>query len=484
MDPTPPDPPDPPDRVPSPMELTIEDQTTSPLSPPMFSQSGTKRRLDGTADVPSEPAKRPTTDPPLTRNQTVYIHPSLVISPKTYSDTDKGPFIVHVSKVENDPSARTYLQAIKFGQFLFKNKIYNVIKDGVKKIGSNRVSVEFKSATEANNFLNNDILSNHKYTASIPSYNVTRMGLIKGIPIDWSMEELAESLEVPDGCGIVLKARRLNRKRVTDGQPSWVPTTAVVVTFKGQILPPRVFCYHTSLPVETYQLPTIQCMNCCRFGHVKAQCKSKPRCFRCSQPHPAESCDVPENKSTCIHCSGPHFALNKSCPEHSRQKSIKIIMSQDNVSYEEAASQFPSVRRSYADTSKIVTSQPSLLSQGQSLTPLPQKQSYRKTSVRPPLSHAPLSKGYDRQAHQNIINSCASSLPNGCALNQNPDPSIPSSRDILLDNLLSMLLDFLSSHSASLPHNVAQKLNQIPLAVNVRAVNSAVELSEHSTQET
>ncbi|KAL0850017.1 hypothetical protein ABMA28_006642 [Loxostege sticticalis] len=414
----------------------------------------------------------------------MYTHPSLVIAPKAYSDNDKGPFIVHVSQLENGPSSPTFIHPIRFGKFLVKNNIRNVSVDGVKKIGRNRLSIEFTSANAANSFMNNELLSVHKYVATIPTYNITRMGIIKGIPPDWTMDELAESLTVPDGCGILLKARRLNRKLMTEQGPSWVATQSVVVTFKGQVLPKRVFCFHNSIPVETYQLPTIQCMNCCRFGHVKAQCRSQPRCFRCAQPHSADNCTVQEDKATCLQCSGPHYALNRSCPEHSRQKLIKITMSQDNVSYEQAASLYPSVRRSYSDVTK--TSSPQHSSPApRPIQPAPSV-SYRKTMTRPsPRPQAPLGKSYDKQAHQAIIGDCASSLPNGCALNSNNLPSTNDDSENLLEMVLSLILRIVSSaQSGHLPSNVARKLSQLSQLsyLNSDEFNgSSVELPKHQT---
>ncbi|CAH2090165.1 unnamed protein product [Euphydryas editha] len=197
-----------------------------------------------------------------------------------------------------------------------------------------------------------------KYKASVPTYNITRIGLIKGIPVDWSMEELVESLELPSGCGAVMKARRLNRKNIQEGSVSWIPTQSVVLTFRGQILPNRVFSFHTSLPVETYKFPTIQCLNCCRFGHIKSQCRFKPRCYKCSQEHSGDSCDVTKENVTCLHCSGRHFTTQKDCPEYLRQIKINTDMSQDNISYMEASSGYPPVRRSYAEMAKEMFTPP------------------------------------------------------------------------------------------------------------------------------
>lgn len=36
------------------------------------------------------------------------------------------------------------------------------------------------------------------------------------------MDKLVESLELPSGCGKVVKARRLNRKNVSEGSITWI----------------------------------------------------------------------------------------------------------------------------------------------------------------------------------------------------------------------------------------------------------------------
>ena len=74
----------------------------------------------------------------------------------------------------------------------------------------------------------------HKYKVFIPIFGITRMGLVQDVPIEWSIQAFIESLELPSGCGPVLKARRLNRKQVVDGTTSWVPTQSVVLTIRAR----------------------------------------------------------------------------------------------------------------------------------------------------------------------------------------------------------------------------------------------------------
>lgn len=387
-----------------------------------------------------------------------YSHPSLA-KEREYSQCDDGPYIVHVSKVLPDPAASTSIRAIKIGQLLVCNGIKDIKSDGIKRIGRNRVSIEFSSFNAANDFLKNPILQSNNLIGTIPTYNFSRMGLVRGVPTDLSMEEFALSIVVPNGC-TVLKARRLNRKNRSERGVEWIPTNTVVLTFQGQKLPERVFSFHSSLPVENYQLPTIQCLKCCRFGHVRDQCRSAPRCFRCAQSHPGDECSVLESSSTCLFCSRPHFATFKNCSEHVRQQNIKNIMSKESISFQEASLRFPAKSRgSYADVTAEahISPSPSFPSQDSGLSPSPAPTSYKKSVFRSPRPRSPLARGYDRAAHQEIVNTPTSVSPNGCLLNFN------QSDDNIIDILISLLVNILSKYddSFSLPSNVAEKLFKI-----------------------
>lgn len=474
-------PPDPPDIWEVPMSPEVFPNSNSSQS------SGTKRRSDGGDHASSSKKTITSTEMASASIQGLYCSNAMVIGFKAYSPSDKGPFLVHVSRSEPDQSAGTTIRPIKFGQFLVHNKVQNICPDGVKKVGRNKISVEFRTFADANNFLDNPILTMSKYEVTIPTYNITKMGIVRQVPVDLSMEEFANSLSVPNFCGEVLKARRLNRKTINEGVVTWVPTQTVVLTFHSQILPSKVYSFHTSLAVEAYQYPTIQCLSCCRFGHIKAQCRSSPRCFKCSQPHTGDSCDVIEGKATCLHCSGQHFASSKTCPEQGRQRSIKLLMSQEGISYEEASNRFPRVNRSYAEVAQEMFSPPSSVSYPSSSIPNSPASissvSHKKTIFVPAVRQkkSSLGKAYDHQAHQSIVGNIPSSLPNGCALVNGSDVSQENG---LLEILITLIINLLSQNKTHLPSNVAQQLMQIiSLSCNNGSnVCSAVEQSK-STQE-
>lgn len=464
-----------------------------PPSPMLFSPIGsvaTKRRmLEGNRG----PIKKTIVDKESASAsiQTVYTHPSLtILGIRSYESTDGGPFIVHVTRVEPDPAAGTTIRPIKFGQFLFINKIENICHDGVKKVGRNKISIQFKTALGANKFLDNPMLKTYKYEAFIPTYNVTKMGIVRGVPVDWSMEEFVDSLQMPGFCTQILKARRLNKKNMVDGNIVWEPSQTVVLTFRGQELPTRVFSYYSSLLVENYQFPTIQCMNCCRFGHIKTQCRSQPRCYRCAQPHSGDGCSISETESTCFYCSAHHFTTSKSCPEQDRQKLIKMTMSRDSISYHEASSQVPKVGKSFNQVVKDSTIPAPPPQVVPSPVRLSSTQSYRKTDIRSPRPRAPLTKSYDKVAHGAIIANEASTLPNGYALQMNQSATSLSQEEPqnqLLVQLLTIIISMISQHSINLPPNVALMIAQLSSFIehnNYGPVsNPTVELQKSSSED-
>lgn len=389
-----------------------------------------------------------------------------------YSKDDKGPFSVHVSRVEPDPSAGYSIRLLKFAQLIHKNNIQGITQGGIQALGRNKISIEFKTAMEANDFVQCPLLIQNKFTAIIPRYQISRLGVVKNIPTDWTLEELVLGTKVPSRCGGVVKARRLNVKsRRDDGSVSWNPSTTVVLTFLGQVLPEKVYCYNSSLPVSVYQLPTIQCRSCCRFGHVQAQCRSKPRCYNCAQQHTGDSCDIPDERISCFLCrGGNHKAIDRNCPEHNRQKAIKIIMSEHNLSYTEASLRVPSSKIPYSEVVSQPYSQlqspPYNTTSSSRMSPdlFPSfsqpKTSYTKTVFRAPRSPPTLGKSYDTVAHNSITRSPSSSQPNGCALNRDPTPTV-SPNDNLIELLVCSLINIISKFNDALPNNVSILLQQL-----------------------
>jgi hypothetical protein len=375
-----------------------------------------------------------------------------------YKDSDVSPYVVHVQKEFISPNNKNTIQPVSFGHFLKKQNFKNIVNGSIKRIGRNRISMSFLNFEDANSFINNSVLSLNKYKAFIPTFNVTRMGIIRGVPSDWSDEEVMTNVSVPLGCGNILKIRRLKRKTTINEKVEFVPIETVVLTFDGQVLPRHVFLCYNALPVDIYIFPTIQCYNCCRYGHIKSSCRSNPRCFKCGQGHCGDNCSLDDEYFKCCLCLGSHVATSKNCPEFFRQKGIKETMAKSCISYSEALKLHPPVRKSYAD---IVITKPSQHNLNNSsinnnhLNKNSQITSYKKTTFLKPKSSPQISKGYDRAAHTALLKDFDfSSSENGCALiNTNSKTAL---HNLPVKELIIVLIQSLCQNNLmSLPSNAA-----------------------------
>lgn len=404
-----------------------------------------------------------------------------------YEHTDTAPYVVHIQKVSSTPNDNVSLHPVSFGRFLKNNTFRNIINGSLKKIGRNRLSLSFSDYTDANVFINDTRLTSNNFKVFIPSFLISRVGLIRGVPIDWSPEEIISNINVPLGCGNIIKVRRLNHKVTVNDNVTWKPTETVVLTFDGQVLPKRVYMCYTSLPVELYIYPTIQCYKCCRYGHTKVNCRSNPRCYKCGKDHFGENCSADDDYAViCCLCKGSHFATSKTCPEHLRQRNIKLHMAQSCVSYAEASKQFPSVSRSYADI--LATTPENYLNNRRpqfkpSSTQEPSRtQSYKKTVFLKPKSPSKTTKGYDHDFHNSVIQEYTSITSPG-----NKGDLVKSTQnnyeDVTIKAILS-LIQLLTQSQLITPNNAAiirDQVNSIIVSNNngqTTIANSTMELSK------
>lgn len=399
--------------------------------------------------------------------------------------TDVSPFTIHVQT--NKTNANSSLHPVSFGKFLVKSNFRNIINGSVKRIGRTRISMAFSEMTDANAFLHDSRLEAENLTAYIPSFSITRMGLVRGIPAQWSEDEIVANISVPIGYGNVVKVRRLNRRVTNNDSVTWQPSETVVITFDGQHLPKRVFSCYNAIPVELYIFPTVQCFSCCKFGHTKTNCRSKPQCYKCGQMHTAETCSVNEENAFCFWCNGPHFATSRSCPEHKRQKDIKVTMANSCISYGEAAKCHPPIKKSFADV--LFQHNPSphqpthqqtysnSVGNGSRQNTSNQSQSYRKTIyVKPRGPPIRTNKGYDQAAHNALINEYSIPSPaNGCALKglNNNEPKTQS----VAEAIVALITLLTKSNLVSSSH-VAPLLEALAATFTQNGQDSSVELSK------
>lgn len=369
-----------------------------------------------------------------------------------YESTDVYPYVVHVQKETTNSNDGYTLHPITFGRFLKNNHIYNIVNGSVKRIGRNRMSLSFSNYSDANTFLNHPSLALNNYKAFIPTFSVTRQGIVRGVPADWNDSEVLNNINLPIGCGKVLKMRRFNYKVTLDGNTTWKPSQTILLTFDGQVLPKRIYMCYNALPVELYVYPTIQCFACCRFGHTKVQCRSKQRCYKCGNGHDGSTCNIEEDLASCCLCSGSHFATSKACPEYSRQTAIKKTMADSCLSYAEASKLHPAVHKSFVDILNgrtISKDSKAVINNSQNNKSPPTSSpttSHRKTIFLKPRSpkNSYSTTQYDHEAHKQLIKDYDMPEPsNGCAFKTTNNTN--SDTMSVFDIIMSLINSFTQS---------------------------------------
>lgn len=108
----------------------------------------------------------------------------------------------------------------------------------------------------------------------MPIYQIflSKKGVIKFVDKDIDPEELWSMIQQRYRNKLeIIHVKRINRKGSTsDGKIDYIPTSTIIVTFKGQLVPTQVVIEKLIYDVETYIPRIIQCLKCLRFGHVSS----------------------------------------------------------------------------------------------------------------------------------------------------------------------------------------------------------------------
>lgn len=98
-----------------------------------------------------------------------------------YSSHCQGPFEIIVSPTG---VINTSLHPLTVGRLLSTTLKKDILE--IKKLGFSKISVQFKSREAANHLINNPILNSNNLMAYIPSFRVSRQGIIRNILLDLS----------------------------------------------------------------------------------------------------------------------------------------------------------------------------------------------------------------------------------------------------------------------------------------------------------
>ncbi|XP_048487203.1 uncharacterized protein LOC125490864 [Plutella xylostella] len=223
-------------------------------------------------------------------------------------------------------TAKTILpKQVGMAKFLSSLGVKNILK--IKSMGVNKAFITFASRTDAEKLIGSEELVRREYRCHIDDIRYT-YGIVREIDVDMDEKEILNSFSC-DSLEIA-SVRRLNR---LNDLGEWVVSESVRFAFKSSSLPPYVQAYGVPFKVESYTFPVTQCSGCWSFGHTLKFCRTKKtRCPKCGDNH--QNCDIAIY--TCVNCKGPHMALDKCCPIFLKEKKIRSIMSQENVTYKKA----------------------------------------------------------------------------------------------------------------------------------------------------
>ncbi|XP_022831899.1 uncharacterized protein LOC111360253 [Spodoptera litura] len=214
---------------------------------------------------------------------------------------------------------------IAMAKLLRSENIKDILK--IKYKSSYKMTIHLQTKDDAKKIIENKKLKDMGLRCQLVHDMSTSYGIVKGIDLDLDEEELTNILNAE---AEILAIKRL--KRLTP-EGNWIDCESVRVSFKGNVLPQYIYAYDCRFKVDPYVFPVTQCSGCWQFGHIIKYCPTKKiLCPKCGGNH--ENCTIKD--FTCLNCKGNHFVLDKTCPVFRKEKSIRIIMSEKQVTYRRA----------------------------------------------------------------------------------------------------------------------------------------------------
>lgn len=240
-----------------------------------------------------------------------------------YSREDEPPFAVYIYSTQGNNARMHFSVLARIVSGVVKSDIVQI-----KKIGDGKILVEVRTAAAANNIVNNSYWGKNNLKAFIPSFRVLRTGIIKDIDqsldIDCIKENLTSRVRV-------ISIQRLNRRLHINGKVQYAPSRTLCVKFAGQCLPSEIILFNARYRVDPYIPKARICFSCYRIGHIRKECKSKPRCVFCGMdPHNDEVCPQKDNEPQCINCKDgldPWHAVNSQRSQGSASHSYAQVSS-------------------------------------------------------------------------------------------------------------------------------------------------------------
>jgi len=179
------------------------------------------------------------------------------------------------------------------------------------------------------------VIDNLNVSCSLPKSVTTQKGIIRGVPLIYSDEDILANLENQN----VTKVERL-RLYKSSSPDERAPSGSVTLVFNGSI-PTEIRIGLVNFRVEKFYPFTHRCKNCLRTGHLadpEGNCKNGPRhspalCFNCAKPHD----DLAACDTYCVNCkSTEHNSRSNNCPSFQEMNAVIRLSIDDNISISDA----------------------------------------------------------------------------------------------------------------------------------------------------
>lgn len=245
-----------------------------------------------------------------------------------YSQTDNAPYRIF-AELEDDKQGTCKINKLTLGKILSATKDYKTNVINMRPLGQKKVLIFVKNYEVANRMQKDQRLKGLNYKLYVPRSFISVTGVVAGVPTDMTLAEIKENMQ----CQIpILDVRRLHR--FVDNVKT--PSNRISVTFRASKLPEEVKLYCCLNKVLAFINKPVICHNCLRYGHKTDSCRSRKRCSVCANQHEDMGNGDCPNPKKCMYCKTAHRTTDSECPEWTRQRNIKTIMSKTNLTYMEA----------------------------------------------------------------------------------------------------------------------------------------------------
>lgn len=174
--------------------------------------------------------------------------------------------------------------------------------------------------------------------------NITNRFLLFNIPVNVSLEELAQEIEDVNNINIIEMRRFIKKDNKSETSP-------VLITSLGTFLPNEIKIWFSVQRIRQFIDRPRQCNNCYKFNHNSSRCNSDQLCATCGKSHKG-TCNDP---LSCVNCGAGHRADYNQCPFRLQEAEFLKFKCQNFLSFVDARRKFSqkSEAKSYAKVTQI-----------------------------------------------------------------------------------------------------------------------------------